>query len=39
MQVNNSAKERNTRRQPFSPNSVNKGPRIRGATEVTSVCL
>jgi len=25
-------------RQPFSPNSVNKAPRTRGATEVTSVC-
>src|SRR5215510_13867881 len=30
--------ERPVERQPFSPNSVNKAPRIRGATEVTSVC-
>ena len=30
--------ERSVERQPFSPNSVNKGPRTRGATEVTSVC-
>jgi len=29
---------RSVGRQPFSPNSVNKAPRIRGATEVTSVC-
>jgi formate dehydrogenase major subunit len=26
------------RRQPFSPNSVGKGPRIRGAVAVASVC-
>src|SRR5262249_45496808 len=30
--------ERSVERQPFSPNSVNKAPRIREATEVTSVC-
>jgi formate dehydrogenase major subunit len=30
--------KRSVRHQPFSPNSVNKAPRIRGATEVTSVC-
>ncbi|MBO0863393.1 MAG: hypothetical protein J2P21_33845 [Chloracidobacterium sp.] len=30
--------ERMVERQPFSPNSVNKASRIRGATEVTSVC-
>jgi formate dehydrogenase major subunit len=27
-----------SRRQPFSPNSVRKGPRIRGAVAVKSVC-
>jgi formate dehydrogenase major subunit len=30
--------KRAVERQPFSPNSVNKAPRTRGATEVTSVC-
>src|SRR5499427_1135941 len=29
---------RSVERQPFSPNSVNKAPRTRGAAEVTSVC-
>jgi formate dehydrogenase major subunit len=30
--------EREVSRQPFSPNSVSKGPRTRGAVAVTSVC-
>ncbi len=31
-------KERDLDRQPFSPNSIAKGPRIRGATKVHGVC-
>src|SRR5262245_28029867 len=30
--------ERKASRQPFSPNSVSKSPRIRDAAAVTSVC-
>jgi formate dehydrogenase major subunit len=30
--------ERSVQNQPFSPNTVNKAPRIRGATAVPSVC-
>jgi len=34
----NSERERTIRRQPFSPNSIGKGSRTRGATKVESVC-
>lgn len=34
----NPRRERSTKNQPFSANSVNKTARIKGATEVASVC-
>jgi formate dehydrogenase major subunit len=36
--IDTSERERTLRTQPFSPNSIAKGSRTRGATEVASVC-